>query len=119
MSKTPAIAIPPLASRRRFYSRIGRSALFSAVVVVVSLALGMIGYHALQPIEWIDALHKAALILSGMGPVDPFMTSAGGKLFEAVYALYSGVILLAATALLIAPLFHRILHRFHLEDSGD
>ncbi len=114
-----AAPLAPLATRQRFYSRFWRSASLSAVVVAVSLGIGAIGYHALQPIGWIDAFHKAAMILSGMGPVDPFMTSPIGKLFEAAYALYSAVILLTAAALLIAPVFHRVLHRFHLEDSRE
>lgn len=109
----------PLAPRQRFYSRFWRSAGFSAGLVAASLSVGALGYHSLQPVGWIDAFHKAAMILSGMGPVDPFMTSPIGKIFEAVYALYSAVILLAATALLIMPVFHRILHRFHLEDSRE
>ena len=114
-----AAQLAPLATRERFYSRLWRSASLSAAVVAGSLAIGAIGYHALQPIGWIDAFHKAAMILSGMGPVDPFMTSPGGKVFEAAYALYSAVILLTAAALLITPVFHRVLHRFHLEDSRE
>lgn len=111
-------ALVPLAPRHRFYSRIRNSAIASISLVGVSLAIGTVGYHRLQGVGWMTAFHKAAMILSGMGPVEPFMQESTGKLFEAVYALYSGVVLLAATAVLVAPVFHRLLHRFHLEDSG-
>lgn len=114
-----AAAVPPLAAKGRFYSRVRRSAVLSVSLVGGSWAFGAIGYHVLQPIGWVDSLHKAALILSGMGPVEPMMGTVAGKLFEAIYALYSGVVLLAATAMLVAPLFHRLLHRFRLEDSRE
>ncbi|HZQ60072.1 MAG TPA: hypothetical protein VFC24_01910 [Casimicrobiaceae bacterium] len=112
-------AVVPIAPKRRFYQRLRRSGLFSASLVLGSLAIGTIGYKVLQPVGWIAAFHKAALILSGMGPVDPFMDSDAGKIFEALYAIYSGVILLAATAVFVAPIFHRLMHRFHLEDSRE
>ncbi len=115
---TARYPMAPLAPRRRFYSRVRKSAVASIALVAGSLAIGTIGYHALQPIDWMSAFHKAALILSGMGPVEPIMQSSGGKLFEATYAIYSGIVLLAAAAVLVAPVFHRVLHRFHLEDSG-
>ena len=67
---------------------------------------------------WLEALHQAAMLLSGMGPVID-MTSDAGKIFDSIYALFCGVILLASTALLFAPVIHRILHRFHIEDTSD
>lgn len=111
--------VAPIAPRGRFYSRLRRSGFFSACLVLGSLAIGTIGYKIFQPVGWIAAFHKAAMILSGMGPVDPFMESSAGRIFEAVYALYSGVILLAATAVFFAPIVHRLMHRFHLEDSRE
>lgn len=121
MTRTSAnvVAVAPIAPAARFYRRLRRSALFFAFIVLGSLAIGAVGYKILLPIGWIAAFHKAAMILSGMGPVDPLMDSDAGKIFEAVYALYSGVILLAATAVLVAPLLHRLMHRFHLEDSRE
>ncbi len=111
--------IVPLAPRTRFYTRVRRSALVSSGLVSVSLAVGTVGYHALQPIGWMASFHKASMILSGMGPVEPFMEGTAGKLFESLYALYSGVVLLASTAILFAPIVHRLLHRFHLQDSRE
>lgn len=119
MTRAATAAVIAMAPRERFYKRLRRSAMAFASVVLVSLAIGTIGYHALLPIDWITAFHKAALILSGMGPVDPFMNTAGGKVFEGLYAIYSGVILLAGTAVLVAPLLHRLLHHFHLQDSRE
>jgi hypothetical protein len=78
----------------------------------------MVGYHVLENLTWLDAFHQAALLLSGMGPVVD-SKSTGGKVFDGLYALFCGVILLASTALLFAPVIHRILHRFHLEDVRD
>ena len=65
--------------------------------------------------SWLDAFHQAAMLMSGMGPVVDIRSTAG-KIFDGVYALFCGVILLASTGLLFSPVIHRILHKFHLED---
>jgi len=78
----------------------------------------MIGYRLLEQMSWLDAFHQAAMLLSGMGPVVEVKSTAG-KLFDGIYALFCGVILLASTGLLFAPVLHRILHRFHLEDARE
>lgn len=85
-------------------------------IILGSLIIGMAGYHFLEGMSWIDALLNAAMILGGMGPVNTLET-AGGKIFAAVYALYSGVIFLVVAGILVAPIFHRILHHFHLESE--
>lgn len=77
-----------------------------------------LGYHFLGGLAWIDAFQNAAMILSGMGPVDPLKTDLA-KLFAGVYALYSGLALVATAGLILAPIVHRFLHRFHLEDESD
>ena len=82
-----------------------------------SLALGVIGYHVLEGLSWVDALVNASMILGGMGPVNELHTTAG-KLFASFYALYSGIVFLAAAGILFAPVYHRFLHSFHLE-GGD
>jgi len=82
----------------------------------VSLFVGMAGYHYLEDLPWIDAFVNAAMILSGMGPVAQLQTW-GGKLFAGLYALYSGLAVLVAASILMAPIFHRWLHRFHLEEA--
>lgn len=106
----------PLLPLPAFYLRLTRSAFLTAAVVAFSLALGTAGYHYFGRLPWIDALLNAAMILTGMGPVDP-MTTAGAKLFATFYSLYSGVAFLTTIAVLIAPLAHRAMHTFHVEED--
>lgn len=106
----------PLASKKVFIRRLRRNALIGAFLLLVSLTIGILGYHFLENLSWIDSLLNAAMILGGMGPVNSLQTVAG-KIFASFYALYSGVVLLAAVAILIAPIFHRFLHHFHLADE--
>ena len=108
----------PLASRDVFLRRIRRAASYALALVVVTLAAGMLGYHLLEHMSWLDAFHQSALLLSGVGSAIDVRTDAG-KLFDAIYAVFCGVILLAATGLMFAPVIHRLLHRFHLEDARD
>jgi hypothetical protein len=108
----------PLPPREIFYSRVRRAATYAFALVAVTLVAGMLGYHLLESLSWLDAFHQAAMLLSGMGPVVD-MNSASGKLFDGIYALFCGVVLLASTGLLFAPVIHRILHRFHIEDASD
>ena len=109
-----APALPP---RKKFISRVRRAAKYALSLVVATLAIGMVGYHALEGLGWLDAFHQAAMLLSGMGPVVDVKTEAG-KIFDSVYALFCGVVLLAATGLMFAPVLHRLLHRFHIEDAS-
>ena len=95
-----------------------RHAAVSFGLVLASLSIGVLGYHTLEGLAWIDALLNASMILGGMGPVDTLRTP-GGKLFASLYALYSGLVLLVAAGILFAPIIHRALHRFHLEEPGD
>ena len=109
----------PLLPRRAFYARVARSLALAGAIVVVSLGVGMAGYHGFEKLSWLDAFLNAAMILSGMGPVTPMQTT-GGKLFAGCYALFSGLALITTLAVIIAPLFHRFLHKFHMEaDSRD
>jgi hypothetical protein len=122
VAAAPGPARPPwfsssLQPRKRFISRFRRAAKYAFSLVVVTLAIGMLGYHALEGMPWLDAFHQAAMLLSGMGPVVDVKTTAG-KIFDGVYALFCGVIMLAATGLMFAPVLHRLLHRFHLEDAS-
>jgi hypothetical protein len=103
---------------QEFAGRMGRSLLVTAGIAVVSLAIGMAGYCYFAELSWLDGLLNAAMILTGMGPVDR-MESAGGKLFSSFYALYSGVAFLSMSAVLTAPIFHRLIHKFHLEEDDD
>jgi hypothetical protein len=111
----------PLLPRRQFLQRMVAAIGVTLAIIAASLAFGMAGYHFLGGLPWIDALLNSAMILTGMGPVDP-MQSTGGKLFATVYALYSGVAFLSMMAVLLAPIIHRAMHKFHLdaeEDDGD
>ncbi len=108
----------PLATRRVFFRRMGRYLLFSGGIILASLLIGILGYHWTEGMSWIDSLLNASMILGGMGPVDPVRTVAG-KLFASFYALFSGMVFLVAVGVLIAPAFHRFLHRFHLQAGGD
>jgi hypothetical protein len=104
----------PLLPRRAFYARLAWSGALAFAIVLVSLGLGMAGYHGFEKLSWLDAFLNAAMILSGMGPVAPIQTP-GGKLFAGCYALFSGLALITVIAVIFAPLFHRFLHKFHLE----
>lgn len=108
----------PLASQRAFLQRVLRYLGLSFGIIAGSLAIGVLGYHFTEGLPWLDALLNASMILGGMGPVDPLHTAAG-KWFASFYALFSGMVLLVAVGVLIAPVVHRFLHRLHLqiEDS--
>jgi hypothetical protein len=97
-----------------FIRRVARWTALAIAVVVVSLAVGVCGYHYLDGLPWVDSLLNASMILGGMGPVDPLKTTAG-KVFASVYALYSGLALIAVVGLLLAPIIHRVMHVFHME----
>jgi hypothetical protein len=86
----------------------------AAVMIAGSLGIGIIGYRVFGNLPWIDALLNASMILTGMGPVNP-MTTVAGKLFASAYAIFSGVAFLTSFGVLVAPMVHRFLHRFHLE----
>ena len=75
----------------------------------------MWGYWYFEGMRWIDAFLNAAMLLGGMGPVDPQLRTTGGKLFAGFYALYAGMVVLVAASILVAPLMHRYMHKFHLE----
>ena len=107
----------PLLPRKVYYQRLAHHAAMGVGVIAVSLGIGMAGYHWLEKLPWIDAFLNAAMILSGMGPVASLQTSAG-KLFAGCYALYSGIALITVLGIIFAPVIHRFLHKFHLEDEG-
>jgi hypothetical protein len=104
----------PLATQAEFAQRMLRYSLVTAGIILFSLVIGMVGYHYLESLSWIDSLLNASMILGGMGPVNALQTDAG-KIFASFYALYSGIILLASVGVLATPVFHRFMHRFHLE----
>ncbi len=108
----------PLLSRKEFIRRQIKYAGFSLIVLIFSVALGTAGYHFWGELSWIDSFLNASMILTGMGPVDHLNTYAG-KLFAAFYALFSGISFLTFVAVLFAPIYHRFLHKLHLNIEGD
>jgi hypothetical protein len=108
----------PLVTRRVFLRRLGRSAAVACIIILVVLFLGMLGYRSLEKMSWVDAFVNAAMILSGMGPVSSLQTD-GGKVFAGCYALFSGLAFITAIGVVFAPVFHRFLHKFHLEGDWD
>lgn len=106
----------PLAPHHVFISRLMRNFLYGVAMTMVSLGLGMWGYHYFESMTWVDAYANAAMILSGMGPVSNLQTNAG-KIFAGTYALFSGVVFLIIVAIIFAPVFHRFFHKLHIEDA--
>ena|SRR5689334_8164198 len=105
---------PP--SRRKLMLRLRDQLGYAAVVVLVSLLLGMAGYRWIAGLPWVDAFENAAMLLGGMGPVSELRTSSA-KIFAGFFALYSGLVFLLVTALVLQPVFHHVLHRFHWEQG--
>ena len=96
-----------------------RLVIFSSVaigVVLVALGLGIMGYHYICDLSWLDSLLNASMILTGMGPVNT-MNSSSAKVFASIYALFSGVVFLSSTGIILSPVLHRIMHILHMEDS--
>lgn len=103
--------------RRPFHQRFLLALGVASGLIGFSLALGILGYHFIAGLGWIDAVLNASMILTGMGPVNALSTDAA-KLFASAYALFSGVVFISATGILLTPIFHRVLHRFHLEEGN-
>jgi hypothetical protein len=99
-----------------FYFHFARNLVVGLLMTLVSLGIGMAGYHHFEGMPWIDSYVNAAMILSGMGPVGELKTE-GGKLFAGTYALFSGVIFLVIIGVIFLPVFHRFFHQFHLDDT--
>ena len=110
--------LKPLAPQRVFVQRLLVSGAVGVGIVIVSLGAGMAGYHGYEGLPWIDAFLNASMILSGMGPLMQPQTT-GGKLFAGFYALYSGLAVILVAGVIFAPVVHRFLHRFHMEDTDD
>ena len=104
-----------LLPRGEFYRRLARHVILGFTVIVLLLGIGMVGYHTFENLGWIDAFVNAAMILSGMGPLGKLHTD-GGKIFAGCYAIFSGLALIAILGIIFAPVVHRFLHKFHLED---
>lgn len=108
----------PLLSKEQFAKRLRRNVLLACALVAGSLFIGMAGYHFLGALPWIDSLLNASMILTGMGPVDRMVDDAG-KLFAAFYSLFSGIAFLTTISVVLAPILHRAMHKFHIGDDED
>lgn len=105
-----------LLSRAAFVRRVVGHVVVALLALVLSLVIGILGYHEFERLPYIDAFLNAAMLLGGMGPVDLPHTDAG-KIFAALYALYSGVVFLLVSTILVAPFIHRLLHHFHWSEK--
>jgi hypothetical protein len=108
----------PVASQSVFLGRLTRNGVYSVALVVISLLVGTLGYIYFENMQTIDAFANASMILASMGPLTP-LTTTGGKIFASLYAIFSGFLLIGISTLMLAPVFHRILHRFHVEDGDE
>jgi hypothetical protein len=106
----------PMLTRRQFARRMLRHGGLAGLLVGVSVGIGTAGYMKFAHLAFIDALLNSAMLLGGMGPVGA-IESTGGKLFATIFALYAGLVFVVATGILLAPVFHRLLHRFHAESD--
>ncbi|MBL0342634.1 MAG: hypothetical protein IPP71_18125 [Bacteroidetes bacterium] len=102
---------------KTFLNRVLLFSFYASAILLLSLLIGIFGYHFLGNLSWMDALVNAAMILTGMGPVDR-MTTVAGKLFTSFFALYSGVAFLSTSAVLFAPIIHRFLHALHIDEAS-
>ncbi len=105
----------PAHRRRTFAHRFLLALGLSGGLIGFSLGLGILGYHFIAGFNSVDSILNASMILAGMGPVGTLNTDAA-KLFASAYALFSGLVLISAAGILLTPIFHRVLHRFHLEE---
>jgi hypothetical protein len=105
-------------TRAQFAGRLAGNVLVAMIVIGVALAAGMLGYHLTENMAWLDAFLNAAMLLGGMGPVDPLHTGAG-KLFAGVYALACGLLFVLLSGVVLAPVLHRVLHALHVSDGED
>lgn len=99
-----------------FIHRMLNYVLVVILLILIVLSIGVIGYHSLAGLSWVDSLLNASMILGGMGEIDPLTTNAA-KIFASIYALFSGLFVIAIMGILFAPIMHRVLHSFHMEDK--
>jgi len=107
-----------LATRRVFLKRMLRNFSVATLIMGICLLIGILGYHYIADIPWIDAVHNASMILSGMGPVAE-VKNFWGKIFSSAYALFSGVAFITNIGFIIAPAAHRFFHRLHVDETPD
>jgi hypothetical protein len=105
----------PLLPRSVYLKRLAQHFALAAAIIGFALGIGILGYHHFDRLPWLDAFENAAMILSGMGPLTQSEPDAG-KIFAGCYALFSGLAFITSMGVVFAPVLHRFLHRFHLEN---
>jgi FtsH-binding integral membrane protein len=105
----------PVLSRPRFVRRVFACFGVALAVLAAALGIGVLGYHWTANLPWLDSLLNASMILGGMGPVDRLDTAAA-KLFASLYAIFSGLVFISVMGIVLAPIVHRVLHKFHLDE---
>jgi flagellar biosynthesis protein FliR len=105
-----------LAPRTVYFKRLLGSLAIALAVIIVGLLIGIAGYHYLAGFNWIDSLLEASMILGGMGPVNE-LPNDQAKIFAAIYALFSGLVVLALMGIMLSPVVHRVMHRFHVDEK--
>ncbi len=106
-----------LAPKPVFYRRLLYNFLVGCFILLISLVIGVVGYHYTAPAGWLDSFHNASMILSGMGPVITDIQRPWGKVFSALYALFSGIVFIGTIGIILAPAIHRFFHRLHMEEK--
>jgi len=105
-----------LASQSVFFRRMVESCLMAGALIFTALFIGIIGYRYIAGFDWIDSLLEASMILGGMGPIKS-ITTTGAKIFASGYALFSGLVFIAIMGIILAPITHRMLHKFHIDED--
>ena len=105
-----------LAPRSVFVKRIVASLVVALAMIVIALLIGIAGYHFIAGFNLIDSLLEASMILGGMGPIKELPTDAA-KVFASIYALFSGLLLIAMMGIILAPVIHRVMHKFHVDEK--
>jgi hypothetical protein len=104
-----------LAPRSVFFKRVAASFLIAFGLIGFALMIGIMGYHTLAGFGWVDSLLEASMILGGMGPVNP-LTNDASKIFASIYALFSGLMFIGIMGVVLSPIVHRFLHKFHVDE---
>jgi len=107
----------PLLTRKKYLRRLIYMSLITVVILTIWVFIGMAGYHFIDKLSWVDSFVNTGMLVGGMGPVNALVNPAA-KIFAGLYAIFSGVLFLSAFAVMMSPIFHRFLHKFHIDTSG-
>ena len=105
-------------STKDFARRMMKYFIYSFLLIFVSLLIGILGYHYIADLNWVDSTSNASMILTGMGPVNR-LTTDSAKIFASAYSIFSGVAFLSTVAIFFSPIAHRLLHILHVEDDDE